>query len=357
MTGGVERVFLNIASNVINTQILLLPIHSTYDDNLINQLPQNVELIKIDKIKINRLMGFINLFRLANYVNSKLSLNSDELCCINFSDTISTILVTCLIKAKKHLSWCHCNPNAYKNSKFFFFYKLFFKKFDNIVCICNSQKLEFCNVFKNIEEEKIEICLNLTDLNRIDSSKTELLEFNKEFILMVARFDKRSKDFITLINAYNDLQPELKQKYKLVLVGDGPDFDEIIQFARKTDDKENIIFAGKQSNPYKWMFNAKLFVLSSKTEGFPLVICEALSCECPVISSNCISGPNDILQNGKYGLLYNVGDSKKLTEEISYLLTDKKKYEDLKKLSRQRVLQINNDSIAILNKIFCKEVQ
>lgn len=356
MTGGVERVFLNIASNINNSKILIVPIHPIYDSNLIKQLPQNVTFVKTDKIKRNKIFAFINLFKIANYINSKLTNDFEQICCINFSDTISTIIVSCLIKANTHISWCHCNPNAYKKSKFFFLYKLFFNKFDKIICLCNSQKIEFSNIFNNIMEEKIQICFNLTDLNLIDSLKLEPLEFKNDFILMVARFDKRSKDFITLIDAYKDLNSELKQKYKLVLVGDGPDFDEIKRYSKKTGEESNIFFAGKQANPYKWMYNAKLFVLSSKTEGFPLVICEALACDCPVISSDCISGPKDILENGKYGLLYNVGDSKKLTEELTLLLTNQSKYYELKVLSRQRVLQINSNSMTDLNKIFSNEV-
>ena len=355
MIGGVERVFLNIASNINNTKILLLPIHSVYDENLIKQLPQNVTLLKNKNIKIDGVKSFYNLFRLAHYVNSEIIKEPEELCCINFSDTISTILVSNLINAKKHMSWCHCNPHAYKKSKFFAFYKLLFKKFDSIVCICNSQKTEFCKVFGNHYETKIQLCFNLTDIKRIDALKTEPHIFEKDYILMVARFDNRSKDFFTLINAYKQLNEELKQRHKLVLVGDGPDLDKIKEFAKVSGENENIIFTGNQANPYKWMASAKVFVLSSKTEGFSLVICEALSCECPVISSDCVSGPKDILQDEKYGLLFNVGNETKLTEKLNILLTDSVIYNKFRNSARERVLQINKDSKNSLNKIFNTE--
>ena len=352
MTGGVERVFLNIVSNLSDVKILLLPIHSVYDENLIKQLPQNVTLLKNENIKINGVNTFGILFRLTHYINSEIIKAPEELCCINFSDTISTIFVSLLIKAKKHISWCHCNPHAYKKSKFFLFYKLFFKKFDSIICICDTQKHEFCNVFGKAYQSKIQICFNLTDVKRIDSLKAEPVEFENEFILMVARFDNRSKDFYTLINAYKKLNEDLKQKYKLVLVGDGPDLDKIKEFAKVSGESNNIIFTGNQANPYKWMLTAKIFVLSSKTEGFPLVICEALSCECPVISSDCLSGPKDILQDEKYGLLFNVGDETQLKEKLNILLTDKDIYNKFRNSARERVLQINKDSKNSLNKIF-----
>lgn len=350
-TGGVERVFLNIAANITDKKVFLLPIHQNFDEDFIKQIPQNVKIITNSDYPIDSVTSFFNIFRLANFVN-KMFKDRDDLCCINFSDTITTIIVSILIKAKIHISWCHCNPNAYRNSNFFFLYKKFFKKFDNVVCICRTQKEEFCKVFGNFFENKIRLCCNLTDLKKIDSVKNESLEYNKDFILMVARFDNRSKDFYTLIDAYKKLDLNLKGKYNLVLVGGGDDIELIKKYAEESGECQNIYFAGLQGNPYKWMNRAKIFVLSSKTEGFPLVICEALSCGCPVISSNCVSGPSDILENGKYGLLYEVGDSITLANEIQNMLSNVELYNGFKNQSRKRVEDINNEALISINDIF-----
>lgn len=352
MTGGVERVFLNIASNIPDKNILLLPIHKKYDENLLKQLPKNVSLIENDKYPLNGIFSFFNLFRLAAYINKKIINNPQEFCVINFSDTISTILVSYFIKAKRHLSWCHCNPNAYFNSKYFFLYKKFLKRFDNIVCICNTQKKEFCKVFGKSFLERILLCFNLTDLKIIDSLKNEKISFDKDYILMVARFDNRSKDFYTLIDAYKKLDSDLKDKYSLALVGNGEDFEKIKQHALCSGESERIVFTGLQKNPYAWMKNAKVFVLSSKSEGFPLVINEALSCDCPVISSDCIAGPRDIFEDEKYGLLFDVGNVDMLVNKLTQLLTDKNIYSMYKSLARKRVEEINLKAIESLNKIF-----
>mgnify|MGYP002520577467 FL=1 len=354
MTGGVERVFLNIVSNITDKKVLILPIHQNYDDNLIKELPENVSIIKNDKYSLKGFLSVFNLIRLANYINREFVNNFEEFCVINFSDTISTIIVSCFIRAKRYLSWCHCNPNAYLSSKFFFLYKIFFKKFENIICICDTQKKEFCKVFGDSYSDKIIICFNLTDLKKIDNLKNEILNFNKEYILMVARFDNRSKDFYTLIDAYKRLDAALKEKYSLVFVGVGEDFEKIKQYAVLSGEYNHIVFTGLQKNPYKWMKNAKLFVLSSKTEGFPLVICEALATECPVISSDCISGPRDILMDGKYGLLFKVGDSDSLSKKMTLLLSDEKIYNNYVSTARKRIEEINSYAIASINKIFLK---
>ncbi len=347
-TGGVENVFINF-SRLIKTEIYLLPVHQCMEEGLIQSLPKNVTVIKHPYKMTGLITSVLGLLGIKKIVKSLLG--TEDILAINFSDTITTLFLSVFLKSNERISWCHCNPNAYKESKFFMLYGKIFKKFDKIICICNSQKKEFCKVFGNIYENKIELCYNLTDLNAIDTLKREALNFEQQFILMVARFDNRSKDFYTLIDAYNNLSIKLKQRYSLVLVGNGEDFDNVKQYADHSKEKGSIHFVGMQSNPYKWMSRASLFVLSSKSEGFPLVLCEALSCSCPVISSDCISGPRDILENSKYGELFTVGDSSMLTEKITLVLTDEVKYKNFKNNARKRVEEINRLAVNSLYKI------
>lgn len=352
MMGGVEKVFLNIATNLPDRKILLLPTCKNYDCSLLSQLPSNVLLIENDKFKIDGIKSVGNLYLLAKQINKKLADISEDLCCINFSDTFSTFLLSLLIKAKKHICWCHNNPkNIYKNTRFFLFYKQLFNKIDTIICICEAQINEFTLLFGQKYERKIKLCYNLTDLNQIDRFRNIAFDLKKEFLLMVARFDNRQKDFVTLINAYHHLSQELKKQYSLVLVGDGPDLLGIQQYVNQLGEQDNVYFAGLQSNPYKWMNNAQVFVLSSKWEGFGLVITEALACDCAVISSDCIAGPRDILANGTYGLLFDVGDEDMLRQHLIRMLTDEQLRQGFKKQARERVVQMNHQALSALKSI------
>ena len=110
MMGGVEKVFLNIASQLSDRKIYLLLTCQNYDQDLLAQIPSNVSLIENDRFKIDGVKSFGNLFLLARQVNKKLADISEDLCCVNFSDTFSTFLLSLLIKAKKHICWCHSNP-------------------------------------------------------------------------------------------------------------------------------------------------------------------------------------------------------------------------------------------------------
>ncbi len=73
---------------------------------------------------------------------------------------------------------------------------------------------------------------------------------------------------------------------------------------------------GFVNNPYPYMSNADVFVLSSRWEGFGIVIAEAMACGTPVVSTDCPSGPAEILENGRYGKLVPVGDSDAVAEAI-----------------------------------------
>ena len=200
MMGGVEKVFLNIAAVVQDKKIYLLPLHRNYDTELLEQLPRNVILIKTEKHIVNKtVIGVLNILRLAVFVNKLFSNKRENLCCVNFSDTISTLFFSLLVKAKKHISWCHCSPFAFKNSRFFFLYKKLFCKFDLIVNLCDTQKNVFCEQFGYVLKNKIVVCPNIVDMKRIDLLKDENIAFKEKFILTVARFDNRSKDFITLM--------------------------------------------------------------------------------------------------------------------------------------------------------------
>ena len=105
---------------------------------------------------------------------------------------------------------------------------------------------------------------------------------------------------------------------------------------------EEVKLLGRFKNPYVWLNNADFFIHSSKYEGFGLVLIEAAILDKLVISSNCPVGPTEILENGKSGILFNVGESEELAEKIEkvlndknlrnrYILSMKKRREDFKK--------------------------
>jgi glycosyltransferase involved in cell wall biosynthesis len=123
----------------------------------------------------------------------------------------------------------------------------------------------------------------------------------------------------------------------LVLVGQGPLQDELTALARELGISDRVVFAGWQENPFAWMANADLFVLSSRFEGFGNVVIEAMACGLPVVSTDCPSGPSEILAGGDTGILVPVGNARALADAMCAVLEDGNLRAQLADKSRRRV--------------------
>jgi glycosyltransferase involved in cell wall biosynthesis len=132
-------------------------------------------------------------------------------------------------------------------------------------------------------------------------------------ILGVGRLSPE-KDFGTLIQAIQIIRAE--QPVKLVILGDGPERVKLEGEAWQLGLDECVCFAGQHDNPWAYMTRADLTVVSSISEGFSLVLVEAMALGCPVVSTACGSGPISILKKGELGPLVPVGDAQRLAEAM-----------------------------------------
>ncbi|MCG3813610.1 glycosyltransferase [Photobacterium damselae] len=330
-TGGVEAMFVNLANKLKDRKIYLILSFDSFDKDLILNLPNNVILINEGKKK----PSLLNIIRVVYKMNNMYDFSNVNI--INFSDTLSTLLIQKLIKSKGKISWVHCNPYALKESTSFILYKKFLSENDKIICLCDSQKIALEQLVPSLAK-KVYLISNFIDEKTVDIKAKDFFYVDYKFILMVSRFDLRTKDFKTVIDAYLSLPIFIQNAYKLVLLGDGPDFNEIKNYCNN----ENIIYPGRDINPFKWMFNCEFLVHSSLSEGFSLVLLEAMFLGKSVISSDCNFGPDDILYNGKYGFLFDIHDSEALSELMKSLLLDEslKLNFERKALKRAKEIQL-----------------
>lgn len=137
------------------------------------------------------------------------------------------------------------------------------------------------------------------------------------------------KDFPTLIRAFSKLRE--RRKAKLVILGKGKLYDSYLRLVSELGLEKDVVFPGFVSNPFAFMSRASVFVLSSKWEGLPNVPIQALACGCPVVSTDCPSGPREILSGGRFGALVPVGDVEALSNAIGRTLDAPLSKEILKK--------------------------
>lgn len=137
------------------------------------------------------------------------------------------------------------------------------------------------------------------------------------------------KDFITLVKAFASVRKQCQAH--LVILGEGKQRGNISRSVKELGIEKDVYMPGYVDNPLAWMANASVFVLSSKWEGLPGVLIEAMAAGCPVVSTRCPSGPAEILENGRYGRLVPVSDYQGLAKAIIATLESPPDAEKLRK--------------------------
>ncbi|MEZ5476109.1 MAG: glycosyltransferase [Thiolinea sp.] len=154
----------------------------------------------------------------------------------------------------------------------------------------------------------------ITDLVLHRSQET--LKLSGPFILAVGRLNSL-KRFDRLLRAF--AMTTLKHECKLVILGEGELRQQLEQQIRRSGLQGRVVMPGYESNPYKYMAKATFQVMSSDTEAYPVVLIEALSLGCPVISTDCPSGPREIIRPGVNGFLVPLEDEQALSREMDRL--------------------------------------
>ena len=137
-------------------------------------------------------------------------------------------------------------------------------------------------------------------------------------VILAAGRLARVKDFPTLLRAFR--QVSQNREARLIILGEGSWRRRLKKVTRKLGLQDSVSLPGWVSNPYAFMSRASLFVLSSKYEGLPGVLIQALACGCPCVSTNCPAGPSEILDNGRFGPLVPVGDDTALAAAMERVL-------------------------------------
>lgn len=257
---------------------------------------------------------------------------------IDFDGGLKSILDN--LKAEKKIIWIHSSIRKHKqdNKSKISRYGEELKKYDKIIAICKEMKEEIKELYPSLSH-KIEYIYNPLDCNNIIEQGNENIEkmtsYEKELIesdyfLAISRLDAVQKDFETLIEGYLILKNK-GIKERLYIIGEGDGRVKIEKMIEEKNLGQDVILLGEKKNPYVWMKNSKLFIHSSRYEGLPTVLLEALMMDKFIVSSNCPTGPTEILTNPKVGELFNVGDANQLAEKVLKILYDKDYQKELLK--------------------------
>ncbi|CUQ34437.1 Probable poly(glycerol-phosphate) alpha-glucosyltransferase [Turicibacter sanguinis] len=208
-----------------------------------------------------------------------------------------------------------------------------YNSFDSIYCVSKQAKDSFMQLTKRsqnvftfynpVNEIKIRKLANSEDINFNPN------EFN---VITVGRLTKQ-KGYNRLLKVHKKLINE-GIDYHLYILGEGEERVNLEKFISDNQLESSVSLLGFDSNPYKYMKGADLFVCSSRAEGYSLVVAESLILGVPVISTRC-AGPCELLGDGKYGLIID-NNEESLYEGLKQMIMDKELYEHYKKQCLER---------------------
>ena len=316
--GGVEKNLYYISNYLSKKNIDIYIV--TANTNHKKFFNNKIKYICPDSLKWNNSSRFIKTLICLALIIKKLPLKNISI--LSFQSNVSAIILSKLFNLKIIIRLNTSTDKYIKNLIKKFFFKTIYSMSDMI--IVNS--LEFKrNLHKVLKINSIQIfnSIKYKDFNkklRIDYFKN----FNGIKILSIGRLTDQ-KDQITILKCLNILKNK-EINFRFYLIGEGYKLNMLKQYVKDQKLSKNVKFAGYKSNAFKYIQSADLFVLSSKYEGLPNVLIEAQSLNVPIISSDCSTGPKEILLQGKLGYLFKVGNYLSMSKLIIDFSKDKKNF-------------------------------
>ena len=345
-------IFENEFSYELDKRVKIISLYQNKNENNFYKLIKlpilSYKLYKIiKKYKFNQIVSF--LYR-ANYVN---------ILCKPFSK--HRVIISERIAPSSMYS---NNTLSSMISKFLI--KKLYNKACIIISVSKAIKEDLIKNF-NIRTKQI-VIYNPYDINHIILLSKENIKtpIQKKSIITVGSLSKR-KNHQLLIKAFSNIKDK---NYKLYIIGEGEEKSNLIKLIKELKITDKVIFLGFDNNPYKYLSKSEIFILSSNSEGFPNALVESMICKCCVISTDCLSGPREILEPDKkfdfqlknkielaeYGILTPINDEQKLTEAINTLIEQKSLINMYKEKSIQRVKDFDISKIVIqYKKIICSQ--
>lgn len=335
--GGGEKVMANLSiffdkmGIEIHNIIVLDKVNYSYSGKLLN-----LGLLK------NESNGFVNKYKRLLVLRKYLKANNFDFI-IDFrprTKYIQELILAKFIYKTKTILTVHSYLINYYMPKSKWLTKIIYKESYATVTIVNKIN-ELIKDRYNLK--KMVTIANPIRLEEVYEKQNESLNIDYEYIIAIGQYENNVKQFDKLILSYsNSILPQ--NKIHLIILGKG-NKQPLEKIAKENDIEELVHFLGYQENPFKFLKNAKFFVLSSLNEGFPNVILESLACQTPVIAFDCPTGPREMIVDKSNGILVENQNLDKLTQAMNLFIEDKNLYNYCKKNALQSVQRFSLEII------------
>jgi len=320
--GGAERVTVNLLRGLARHEIPLDLVLVKAEGPYLSEVPDSVRVIDLHCSRVTasvpRLVRYLRQERPAALVSAMVHANLVALLAHRLSGTHTKLAVV----DHSTLSKASAKSCSHKERLMPMLARRTYPWADGVIAVSHGVADDLAHITR-LEREKIRVIYNPVVRDEMFVRAREaaahpwLLDTEVPLITAVGRLT-RPKDFPTLICAFAELRKRCNAR--LMILGEGEERSALESLVKELALENCVSLPGFVSNPYAYLTRSRLFVLSSQWEGLPTVLIEALALGVPVVSTDCESGPREILDHGKYGRLVPVGDSQALSVQMLAML-------------------------------------
>lgn len=315
--GGAQRVTINLAEALHTSGFKVELLTADASGEFADEVSDGIDMIELNNtIPVLGVLGVVPSLR--NHL--KRSGSAVLISSLTRANVTAIIAQQFLSQQPLSIGIEHLNitnkDTTFRGNVTFKLAELLYPQLDAIVAVSEGVATSISNELK-INRSDISVIPNIVITDEFRERATSAVDHpwaNGEFELIVSlgRLSDQ-KDYPTLLKAFSKVEND---DARLLIIGEGELMDELVQLSYRLNIQDKVEFAGYVDNPYKYINAASLFVLSSKREGLPTVLIEALGCGCPIVSTDSPSGPREVLDYGRYGHLVPVGDPNRLAGAI-----------------------------------------
>lgn len=354
--GGAERVVLRIANEFASRRVPVDLVLAQASGDYMDDVGSDVRVIDLDSHRL--LAALPDLARYLRHERPQALLSSpahanviavvarvlartDTRLVLREANTVSKIRVHHGRLRERAVAWAM--PWAYPRA-------------DHIIAVSEGVASDLQETL-SVDEDEVTSIYNPTDIDQLRRRAQEEVDHpwlkpnagGPPVLLGIGRLSEQ-KDFETLFRAFRHLQDH--QRTHLIILGKGPQREKLEVLARDLGVADAVSMPGFVDNPYTFIRRADVFVLSSAWEGMPNALIEAYVLGAPIVSTDCPSGPREILEGGRWGRLVPVGDVQAMSQAIQETIKEEsppleEAVED-RAINRFRIETVGADYLSLL---------
>lgn len=338
--GGVERVIINLARGFVEQGLSVDLVLVREEGDFLSLVPPEVRVVNLEgKRLISSLPALVRYLK-ENKPVAMLSAMQDINLVALWSRRLAGVSTRVVVSVHNTVSRESQNSTQLKRRIAPYLARKFYPWADAIVTVSQGSADDLVNL--GLSSKRIQVIYNPVVTPELFEKAREPIEHpwfepgSPPVILGVGRLEKQ-KDFPTLIRAFAQMQKQ--RPARLMILGEGKDRPDLEALVKEVGLEDDVALPGFVANPFAYMASSAVFVLSSLYEGLPTVLIEAIAVGTRVVSTDCQSGPAEILENGRYGKLVAVGDIKGMAEAIVSTLEEPPDSESLQRKAAEFSLE------------------